>query len=36
LGDDDVPIKTLIENVITGVGFADTRAAKMDVDDILK
>jgi hypothetical protein len=34
--DDDEAIKPLLEKVLTNSGFADSRSAKMDVDDLLK
>jgi 18S rRNA (adenine1779-N6/adenine1780-N6)-dimethyltransferase len=34
--EDDVPIRSVIENVLNDSGFVDVRAAKMSVDDLLK
>lgn len=34
--DDDFDIKKKVEDVLTETGFSEQRAAKMDVDDLLK
>ena len=34
--DDATPIKDIIEQVLTEAGFADSRASKLSVDDLLK
>jgi hypothetical protein len=34
--EDDEPIKKLIESVLKNSGLAETRAAKVDIDDLLK
>ena len=33
---DDVPFATIVDNILLDTGFADQRAAKMDIDDLLK
>jgi 18S rRNA (adenine1779-N6/adenine1780-N6)-dimethyltransferase len=33
---DEFDIKEKVEEILVGAGFADSRAAKMDVDDLLK
>jgi 18S rRNA (adenine1779-N6/adenine1780-N6)-dimethyltransferase len=34
--EDDMDFKDRIEQILTDSGFSDARAAKMDVDDLLK
>ena len=34
--DDDRPISSIVDDVLTETGFKDSRAAKMDIDDLLK
>lgn len=34
--DDSTAIKDIIEQVLTEAGFADSRASKLSVDDLLK
>jgi 18S rRNA (adenine1779-N6/adenine1780-N6)-dimethyltransferase len=33
---DDTPISGLVDKVLTEVGHLESRAAKMDIDDLLK
>jgi hypothetical protein len=36
IADDSVDMKARIETILTETGFSDSRAAKMDIDDLLK
>lgn len=36
MAEDDIPMKQRIEEVLTDIGLSETRAAKMDIDDILR
>lgn len=33
---DDVPFATIVDSILVDTGFADQRAAKMDIDDLLR
>lgn len=33
---DDVPFASIVDSILVDTGFADQRAAKMDIDDLLK
>ena len=33
---DDTPINTIVDKILEEVEFTETRASKMDVDDLLK
>jgi hypothetical protein len=33
---DDVPFASIVDGILVDTGFADQRAAKMDIDDLLK